>query len=42
MHTLGRIGEHTDKDVTEITVFNISKTGRAGQGRAGQGKARQG
>ncbi len=29
--TQGRIEEHADEDVTQITVFNIYKQGRAGQ-----------
>ncbi len=34
VHTRGRIEEHGDEDITQMTVFNDSKQGRARQGKA--------
>ncbi len=39
VHTRGRNEEHGDEDKLKITVFNVSKQGKARQGKARQGKA---
>ncbi len=34
VHTRGTNEEHWDEDILKISVFNVDKSGRAGQGKA--------